>query len=286
MIAASFFFSIMSLLVKIAGERLPSAEIVLARGLVSLVLSYLLLRRRRISPWGNRRGLLALRGVFGFGGLYCFYYAITHLPFAEATVLQYTSPVFTALLAALLLREGLGGRLLASLAFSLVGVVLIAKPALIFGTPSELGSVAVMVALGGAISSAFAYVVVRRLRKTEDPLVVVFYFPLVAVPLTIPAVWDVFLWPTPLEWLVLLGVGVTTQIAQVYMTRGLNLETAGKATSVGYIQVVFAAILGASFFGEIPDFLSIGGAALVVVGTLAVSYRRARPPSESGARSS
>ncbi len=274
MIAASLFFSLMSLLVKAAGAGLPSSEIVLARGVVSLVLSYALLRRRGISPWGNHRPLLILRGVFGFGGLYCFYYGLTHLPFAEATVIQYMSPVLTALLAALILREGLTARLALSLAVSVVGVLLISRPAVIFGVPSQLDRVAVLISIGGAVCAAFAYVVVRRLRDSDDPLVIVFYFPVVAVPMTIPAVWNVFVWPTPLEWLLLLGVGVTTQIAQVYMTRGLALVKAGRATSIGYIQVVFAAFFGAVFFGEIPGLLTICGSGLIVVGTLALSMQR------------
>ncbi len=277
MIGASFFFALMSLFVKFAGQRLPSAQIVLARGIVSLVLSYVMLRRARLSVWGHSRGFLILRGLLGFGGLYCFYYALTHLPFAEATVLQYTSPVFTALLAAVVLKEGLGGRLVASLCASLAGVALIARPAFLFGAHSggtELDQTAIVVVLFGALASAGAYVTVRHLRKTDEPLVIVFYFPLVAVPLTIPAVWNVWLWPTVIEWLALLGVGVCTQIAQVMMTRGLALETAGKATAIGYIQVVFATLFGLVFFVEIPSHWTLGGAAMIVVGTLIVSLRR------------
>ena len=88
MAASAFAFSLMSLCVKVVSARLPSQEIVLARAAISLVLSGGLLRRAGRSPWGRRRGMLVLRGVLGFGGLSCFYYAITHLPLGHVTVLH------------------------------------------------------------------------------------------------------------------------------------------------------------------------------------------------------
>jgi drug/metabolite transporter (DMT)-like permease len=269
----AFWFSLMSLLVKTAGQRLPSSEIVLARAIVSLVLSYALLRQARVPIWGNDPKLLTLRGLLGAAALACFYYALVHLPLAEATVIQYTNPVFTALLAAWLLRERLGVREGACVAASLGGVLLIARPGFLFGAEHAIDPVTVGIALLGALLSAGAYVTIRRLARTEHPLVIVFYFPLVTVPATIPLVVPVAVWPRGWEWLLLLGVGVTTQIAQVYMTRGLQLLPAARATTVGYTQIVFAALWGALFFAEIPDRWSFAGAALIIASTLALATR-------------
>lgn len=272
----AFWFSLMSLLVKTAGQRLPSMEIVLARAVVSLVLSYGLLRRAGVPIWGTNRRLLVLRGVLGFAALACFYYALVHLPLAEATVIQYTNPVFTALLAAWLLRERFGVWEGACVAASLAGVLLIARPGFLFGGAGALEPVTVAIALAGALFSAGAYVTVRRLGRSEHPLVIVFYFPLVTVPATLPLVAPVWVWPRGWEWLVLLGVGVTTQIAQVYMTKGLQQVPAGRATAVGYLQIVFAGVWGALFFREYPDGWSVAGAALIVGGTLALALWRGR----------
>ena len=279
MALGAFWFSLMSLLVKLAGERLPSMEIVLARAVVTLVLSYAMLRRAGIGLWGSNKKLLILRGLLGFGGLACFYYALTQLPLAEATTIQYTNPVFTALLAAWLLRERIGGREMLLVGTSLLGVLLIARPAALFGGGAAgLDPVAVGVALAGAIFSASAYVTVRRLGTSEHPLVIVWYFPLVATPATIPFVAPVAVWPRGWEWLVLLGVGVTTQIAQVYLTKGLQLEPAGRATAVGYLQIVFAALWGIIFFAEIPDLATAFGALLIIGSTLALAGRGSVPP--------
>ncbi|HYX92924.1 MAG TPA: DMT family transporter [Myxococcaceae bacterium] len=264
MALSAFFFSIMALLVRVLGERLPSSQIVLARSVAALAMSWLLLRRAGVSPWGNHRPLLVLRGLFGFGALVCSYWSLVHMPLADATVLQYTNPVFTALLAALLLREPLRGADLVSVVISLLGVVLVARPRALFGGDAvPLDPRVVGVSLLGAMCSAAAYTVVRKGRRLDHPLVVVFWFPLVATPLAIPPAIRDWVNPTPREWVLLLGVAVATQAAQVFLTHGLHREPAGRATAISYLQIVFAAAWGLLFLGEIPDPMTIGGAALI-----------------------
>ena len=262
-------FSVMTLLVKMAGARLPSQEIVLARALVSLVLSYALLRRKAVNPWGRAPRLLVVRGLVGFLALSCVYYAVTHLPLAEATVIQYLNPAFTAVLAAVILSERLGLALVTASGISLLGVALVAKPAFLFGgDSSSLDSFAVAVAVCGALFSAGAYVLVRRLAATEHPLVIVFYFPLVNVPASLPFVVGDFVWPEGREWLWLLGVGIATQVGQISLTYGLVALPAAQATSLSYVQVVFAAIFGVLVFGDWPGGLTLIGGALVVAGSI------------------
>lgn len=277
MALAAFFFSLMSLFVKLAGERLPSQEIVLGRSLISLALTAWLLRRARISPRASHTGLLLFRGALGFAALSCFYFSLTHLPIAESTVIQYMSPIFTTLLAAVILRERFGWPVIASTALGLTGVIAVARPAILFGGESDIALSAAIIALGGAIMSAGAYVTVRHLRDREHPLVIVFYFPLVSAPAALPFAIADFVMPRGVEWLYLIGVGVSTQIAQVCLTRGLALETAGRATAIGYLQIAFAALWGVMWFGEVPGVLTAVGAALIVGGSLAVALTRARP---------
>jgi drug/metabolite transporter (DMT)-like permease len=283
MAIAALFFSLMSVCVKLAGDRLPASEIVMARGVVTLAMSYAWLKWARVEPWGTNRRLLLLRGALGFCGLFCYYYAVTELPLADATVIQYTNPVLTALLAAFLLAEPIRRRDLVLSLVSLLGVVLVAQPAFLFGANARLPLGTVLVALGGSIASALAYITVRKLRGLEDPLVIVFYFPIVAVPATVPFLVTEAVWPTPSEWLLLLAVGVTTQIAQVYMTRGLHLESAGRATAMTYLQVAFAYAFGLVLFAEMPNGLSLTGALFVMASALVVARRdaprQAGPPS-------
>lgn len=286
MAAGAFFFSVMTLLVKVAGQRLPTGEIVLARAVITLILSGLALARRRVGVWGTgtEKPLLLLRGVLGFIALFCFYFAVTRLPLAEVTVIHYTNPVFTALLAALFLGETLGGAEVALSLASLGGVILVARPGFLFGgRVSALDPLGVGAAVIGAIFSSGAYTTVRRLGRNQDPMVIVFWFAMVSTLASIPAAVPVWTDPLRWEWAVLLGVGVATQLGQVSLTRGLRLERAGRAMTVGYLQIVFAAFWGVLFFHEIPDAWGAAGALVIVTSTFVLSrIRRPEEPRPAG----
>jgi drug/metabolite transporter (DMT)-like permease len=276
MAESAFAFAVMGALAKAAGQRLPVGEIVLARALVSLVLSLAILRRAGVDPFGKRRLRLMARGTIGALGLVCVFYAVTRLPLAEATVIQYLHPVFTAVLAALVLRERAGRGLALSLALGAAGVLAVARPAFLFGgAAAPLPPVALAAAVAGAFLSACAYVAVRHLAATEHPVVIVFYFAWVAVVGALPLVARALVWPEGPEWLLLLGVGVAAQVGQVAMTHGLRLQPASRATALSYLQVVFAAALGALFFGEVPGAWTALGALLILGGTL-VAIREGR----------
>lgn len=272
MVAAAFFFSLMSVIVKVAGQRLPTAEIVFARSAVVLVLAYLLVRRARVAMWGNRKFLLILRGLVGFAALFCFFYAVPRLPLADITVIHFTNPVFTALIASLFLNETMGRNELFGLLLCLIGVALVAQPAFLFGHGAKnLDLFVVAVALTASLLSSVAYVTVRKLRETDHYLVVVFYFPLISTPASVPLLVGRVVWPTTIEWLLLLGVGIVTLIAQVFLTKGLHSEKASRAMSISYVQVVFAATWGILFFEEKPNLLGIAGAVLIFIGILLVA---------------
>src|SRR5690606_2882050 len=254
MAASALFFSVMSLGVKLVGQRIPTQEVVLVRGTLNAAFTYALLRRAGVPALGHRPGVLILRGMFGFLALSCLYYGIVRLPLADATVLQYTNPVWTALLAGWLLRERVDAWEVALILASLVGVTLIARPGFLFGgMAGRLDLFAVGVVLLGSVFSAAAYVTVRQLARSEHPLVIVYYFTLVSIAGSLPGTLLEPVWPAPSEWAFLLLVGITARGGQVYLTRGLQPEPAGRATAIGYLQVVFAAIWGAVVFGEVPD---------------------------------
>lgn len=266
LIGAALMFSLMSVLVKRAGHTLPVEMLILARAAVTLVLSYAVLRQQRISPWGNDKLRLVLRGVFGVGGLACFFTALTRLPLAEVTTIHYLNPILTVVLAALFLREAIGSSLVLAMALALAGTVLVTRPDFLFGEGS-LDGMGVAAALGGAVFSAAAYTTVRRLTTTDHAHVIVFYFPLVAVPLLTPFAIRAWVWPTAEGWGLLFAIGVVVQIAQVLLTRGLALVPAGRGTTVGYIQIVFAAMWGMLWFHERPSLATGFGAALILLAT-------------------
>lgn len=266
MAASAFGFSVMSLLVKLASVRLPTGEIVLARAVVTLAVSWGMLRRARLPTWGQNHAGLALRGVLGFGGLTAYYISLAHLPLADATTLQNTTPLVTAVLAWFILREAVGWSTAIAIACGIGGVLMIVHP-----SGAALDPVGAIAGVAAAVLSAFAYVTVRQLARTEAPLVIVFYFPLIAAPLALP--WAIATWVTPsgTDWLLLLGLGLATQVGQVFLTMGLAVERAGRATSIGYLQVAFAMGWQWTVFAKAPTGWTVGGAALILAGTLAVA---------------
>ena len=280
MVASALSFSLMGVCVKQVGGRIPAAEVVFARAIVSVALSWWLLHRAGIPAWGKRRWLLIWRGAIGTAALVCVYAALAALPLAAATVLQYLYPPFTALLAWLMLGEPIGKRVLAAMALGWLGVLLVAQPAGLLQGGATLALVPVLIAVAGALFTAFAYVSVRSLGTSEHPLVIVFYFPLVALPLSLPLVALNPVLPTPAELLWLIGVGVFTQLGQVYLTRSLTALPAARATAISYVQVLFAGGWGWLLFGESIDSWTIAGAGLVLAATL-VSLSHSRQQKRS-----
>jgi drug/metabolite transporter (DMT)-like permease len=259
-------FSGMGLLVKIASPRLPTGEIVFARAIVTLVLSYVMVRRAGLPLWGTARMSLVFRGLLGFGGLTTYYLAIAHLPLADATTIQNATPIITTVLAWWLLDERIGWSTVIAIAIGIAGVVLIVHP-----SGAGLDPAGVAYALGSVTCSSIAYVTVRKLARTEHPLVIVFYFPVVATPLALPWLIASFVMPRPIDWLLLVGIGLTTQVGQVFLTRALAIERVGRATTVGYLQVAFAMGWQLLVFGQVPTPWTLAGASLILGGTLVVA---------------
>ena len=275
LVLSSLAFSLMTVCVKQLGGRLPVSEIVLVRSLVSIGLTGLAMRISRVSPLGQNRRLLVVRGLCGSVALLCFFQAIAQLPLASATVLQATYPTFTAIAAWLLLGETLRRRIALAVVVGWIGVICVIQPPWIGAGLTGLALMPALVAVAGALFTALAYVSVRRLSRTEHPLVIILYFPMVSIPLTLPAVLQQGVWPTGMDWLWLLGVGVLTQLGQIWVTQGLSRLPAARATSLNYVQVVFAATWGWIWFEEGVTALSLLGAVLVLAAScISLSARR------------
>lgn len=275
MLLSALGFALMAATVKLVAARgIPLLEIVAARSIVSLVLSYADVKRKGLSPWGTHRRLLVARGVVGALALICVYYAVTRLPLAEATLLQFTHPVFTALLGWIALKEGIARSTVVCILLSLVGLLVMVQPSAIQDSTSHLPLDAVVIALLGAFGSGIAYVLVRRLSPVEDASVIIFYFPLVALPLSIVLLGADFVMPDTHSLLLLLLVGVFTQVGQIGLTNAMRSETAGKASAYSYVQVIFAVLLGWLLFAEIPSLWTWVGGGLIIVGALINLTRR------------
>ena len=275
MVLSAFGFALMSATVKhVSLYGIPVFEIVAARALVSLVISYLDVKRKRISIWGNNKPLLLVRGAVGTVALVCVYYSVTTLPLAEATIFQYIHPAFTALLAVFFLKERIQPSTFICIALCLLGIYVMVRPETGASAEHALPPFSVMMALLGAFGSSIAYVIVRKLSQTEDSSVIIFYFPLVALPASIILMGDNFVMPDLYLTIMLVLIGVFTQIGQLGMTKAMQTQEAGKASAYSYIQIVFSGLIGIVVFGELPSVWTYIGAGLIVTGAMINAFGR------------
>ena len=268
LILASFFFSLMTVCVKIIDNRIPIYELVFFRSLISLFITSLVINKKKINPWGNNKPLLILRGLLGTIALVCIFYAIKNMPLNISTVIQYTYPIFIAMFAGILIKEKITKNLIIASLIGWLGILIILNPYQLSSLNVELNKLTVLIAFLGAISTALAYITVKKLSLTEDIFIIIKYFPLISVITLSPIV--LFNWVTPnindLTWII--GIGIFTQAGQTFLTIGLKKLPTSEAATINYLQVIFGSLWGILFFNEFINFNFIIGAVLVLLGTI------------------
>lgn len=263
MIISSFAFSLMHLCVK-AMPHIPVFELVFFRSLGSLLITFFYLNKNRIPIFGNNKKVLFARGLFGTIGLSLFFITLQNIPLAGAVTIQYLSPVFTTLFAVIILREHVKKTQWIFFVLAFTGVFLLKG----FDVSGQISYYFVLIGIASACFSGLAYNCIRYLRTTEPTLVVVLYFPLVATP--IMGVLSFFNWVKPqgLDWVYIVALGVVTQVAQVFMTKGIQSDSAGNIMTYKYVGVVFAFIYGYFIFKETYSLLSVFGIFLLLSGVI------------------
>ncbi|KAI7852845.1 hypothetical protein BDC45DRAFT_484829 [Circinella umbellata] len=303
MAICAFAFASMTLFVKLSGSSFPSFEIVFARSLIQTVLGLLACFYMGINPLGNRpiRPWLVFRGVIGGLALALNFYAVTHLPLADATVIMYLNPIFTTILAALVLSEPFYLFEGICVISSFTGALLVVKPEFMFGVlanndvPSlehdgqakgERGF-AVLVALAGAFLSAVAYCTIRKVGNAAHFLVLTIYFGVVGILISIPPLLTFQTFVQPKEWseyCMLFMTGITAFIGQCLLSKGLQLAPAGPASMIRMLEVVLAFFFGIVIFQEYPDWLSILGSVIIVGTTTVLASRKWKSVNEARRR--
>lgn len=267
---SALLFSGMGVLVREASATVNNENIVFFRNIVGVFFFLPLLLSKGLRPFKTKRlKSHLLRTTYGLAAMYCFFYAIAHLPLADAMVFTYSAPVFTPIIAYFWLKEPLTKRMLAFSVLGLLGVVLVAKPSdAIFGSLSLVG-------LAASLLAASAFVSIREMSNTEPAYRMVFYFALFSSLISaIPLLWA---WqPLNQQQLILLcAAGLLAALAQIIMSRAYSLAPPGLIGPVAYLAIVFAGVFSFFLWDEVPDVASILGAVLIfTASTLAVLWRK------------
>lgn len=261
MAVATFVFGLMTVFVKLV-PNIPPLEIIFFRAVISVTICFWSLKRSRTPIFGNNKPMLILRGVAGVIALALNFYLIQEIPLATASTLTYLAPISTTLIGIWFVQEKVSPVQFFFFATSFAGTVVIEG----FDARVSLFHLGV-----GIITSVFmgiAYNCVRKLSTSEHPLVIIFYFPFVCLPIT--GIWCLLFWVQPegWQWFYLLMVGITSQIAQYYMTRAYQLAEISTVSIVNYTGILYAIIMGYIFFGEGFNLLTYAGMGLVLAGVI------------------
>jgi len=269
LLLAAALFSVMATLVKFLGQSYSSYQVAFFRVFPGMILTLpFLLRAGPASFVTKRPALQLIRVCAGAAGLSANFYAMMHLPLADATAISFARALFLVPLAVFVLREVVGMRRGLATLVGFGGVIIILRP-----TGSvELGA---LVAVFGAFAIAVAVVTVKILARSDGPATLLFYASVFqTLVLAIPAATH---WVTPdLEALSLLIVmGVVGVGAQACFIRAYSVGEATALAPVDYTRLLFAAILGFLVFQDIPDLWTVSGAAIIIASTLYITYREA-----------
>lgn len=200
------------------------------------------------------------------GALSFFFITLQHIPLASATTIQYLSPIFTVTIAALIFKESIYSIQWVFFLLSLSGIFLLK------GFDQRVETYYLICGIMSAVCSGFAYNFIKQLKNSDHPIVVVFYFPLVATPIMSVLTYLNWVMPVGVEWLYLLIIGILTQVAQVNMTKAYQTGQLSVIASLKYLGVLFALAFGYYFFEETYAFESFFGIVLVISGVLLNVY--------------
>ncbi|MEF3274358.1 MAG: DMT family transporter [Chloroflexus sp.] len=262
MTGALLSFSAMAVGGRELSAELSTFQILFFRSLIGLSIIGILALRQG-GPHHLRTQRLSLhiaRNLAHFGGQYGWFYGLAFIPLAEVFAIEFTVPLWTALLAALLLRERLTRARLIAVALGVIGTLVILRPGLGIVHPAAL---AVLLA---AFGYATAHTLTKKLVATEAPLTILFYMTLIQLPLgLIPALADWEL-PSPARWPWVVVVGMTALTAHHCMTRALRLADATVVVPLDFLRLPLIALIGALCYGEPVTWSLAGGAFLILTG--------------------
>ncbi len=271
-VLAAAAFALMAAGVKAASALVANELIVFFRSAVGLlVLLPWLLRHGRGAIRTTRLGGHLWRAAFGVCAMYAFFYALGHLPLAEAIVLTYSTPLFIPFIAWAWIDEPPPPVIFPAVALGLVGIVLIARPdASLAAAPASAAGV-----LSGVCAAA-AMVSIRRIANTEPAPRVVFYFSALSTLIAaVPLAWSWSAVSAPALAL-LVAIGVLATLGQLCLTRAYALAPAARVGAFTYVAVVFGGLIGWALWDEGPDAASASGMALVVACCLLAGWRGPR----------
>ena len=275
LLLSSFAFACMALFINLAGE-MPVFQKAFFRNLVAIAMSYFMLARSPEKFKIKKESLpyMILRALFGTVSVICNFYAISSANMSDAMMLNKLSPFFAMLTSIIILKEAADGFQWAAILTAIVGAVFVVKPSFLFGNLGMSGDSIIPLAIAfiGGIFAGIAYAFLRKATvKGERGIVVVAFFSTFSCIALIPFIVFTYQPITPLQLFYCIMTGVAACFGQVFITSAYAACPAKEISIYDYSTVIFTALLGLLVLGEIPDFLSIIGYA-IIIGASVLNY--------------
>ena len=264
-------FALMAVAVRELLRHMGILEILSLRTLVTLLLVCALVPRNGLAPLRTRRfPLHCARALVHLGGQFCWMYAISALTLATVFAIEFTMPVWVAVLAVFFLGERMNRGRIVMLVLGLAGIAVILRPGLGAFHPAAL----VMVL--GSVFYAGNMIFTKRLAATDSALAVTFWMSAVQMPLTFLAAWPGWVAPQPADvpWIIAIGAG--SFAAHYSMTRAMKLADATLVVPIDFLRLPLIAVVGAIFYGEPLEAATFIGAAVIFAGTYYSLSRESR----------
>lgn len=266
----TLLFATVDVFVKGLGQKFDATEITFFRYVAGLVvLTPLFLRMTADDMRTRKLGLHVTRMSFAFVAQVLVIISVIHMPLADATAFMFSKPLFTTVVAVIILREIVTGRRWTATFVGFAGVLVMLRPG-----ASGIDAIAV-VALGAALTFAIANVLIRVLARTEPTVRILFYYHIGGVLIFAgPTYW---FWKTPvgLEWVLLAGIGVLTTGGMVSFVRAFSVGEANAVGPAENMRLIYAALFGFLVFAEIPTVWTVAGALIIAGSTLFIAREEA-----------
>ena len=260
LLAAELVLAGMAALIKYLSTEVEHEILVFARNLFGLLTLAPIVVHYGINKLKtNKLPIHLLRSISGLGGMYGFFYMIGHLPLAEAILVKLSAPIFIPLIALIWLGEKINWRTRWCIVIGFIGVVLVLRPG------GDNFQAVALIGIGAAISASVAKVCIRRMANTEPGYRIVFYFALFSLLFSTPLAWLNGELPRLEVWPYLVGIGMGGTLGQLLMTRAFQVANPGQVGPFTYVSVIYAAIIGWLFWGEILLLTTIIGSVLIVL---------------------
>lgn len=257
----------MQIAIKMSGSTVPLMEQVFFRNIVSLVISFIILKKTGGSLFGTRehQPLLFVRSAFGFFGLIAMFYASAHANQGDVSTLMKLSPFLITLWAALFLKEKIKKVQIPALLIAFIGAAFVANPAF------NSNLFPLFMAFLCAVFSSVSYTLLAYFKNKVDGMTIIMHFSTFCVVATLPFIFYNFTMPTMGEFFLLILIGVFGGLGQIGLTYSYRMAAAAEISIYNYSGIVFSIILGYLFLGEVLDFTSVIGCSLVIAAA-AITY--------------